>query len=211
MEQDGTADILSCPKVTTQSGYEALIRVTEIHRYPQDWDVETGQRTAPVVKPQDWEDFDLGVVLRVTPEVDTETNTIKLELNPEIRKFKGFDSYYVAQNSYDQGSSEAFQKGGDDSLLFAEMPFFETRSVQTRVTVADGSTVMMGGLVDEVTETFRDQIPILGDIPYIGRLFRTEGSRSSKRNLVIFVKATQVDEKGMTRIQREQARKAVAQ
>jgi general secretion pathway protein D len=88
------------------------------------------------------------------------------------------------------------------------MPFFETRSVQTRVTVADGSTVMMGGLVDETTETFRDQIPILGDIPYIGRLFRTEGSRSSKKNLVIFVKATQVDEKGMTRIDREMARKA---
>ncbi len=211
MEQNGTADILSCPKVTTQSGYEAVIRVTEIHRYPQDWDVETGQRTAPVVKPQDWEDFDLGVVLRVTPEVDTETNTIKLELNPEIRKFKGFDSYYVAQNSYDAGTSDSFQKGGDDSLLFADMPFFETRSVQTRVTVADGSTVMMGGLVDETTETFRDQVPILGDIPFVGRLFRTEGTRSAKKNLVIFVKATQVDEKGMTRLDREMARKAVAQ
>jgi general secretion pathway protein D len=211
MEQNGTADILSAPKVTTQSGYEAVIRVTEIHRYPQDWDVETGQRTAPVVKPQDWEDFDLGVVLRVTPEVDTESNTIKLELNPEIRKFKGFDSYYVAQNSYDAGTSDFFVKGGDDSLLFAEMAYFETRSVQTRVTVADGSTVMMGGLVDETTETFRDQVPILGDIPYLGRLFRTEGTRSQKKNLVIFVKATQVDEKGMTRVDREMARKAVTQ
>ncbi|MBN2163008.1 MAG: hypothetical protein JXR25_00870 [Pontiellaceae bacterium] len=210
MEQNGTADILSCPKVTTQSGYEAVIRVTEIHRYPQDWDVETGQRTAPVVKPQDWEDFDLGVVLRVTPEVDTENNTIKLELNPEIRTFKGFDGYHVADNAYDAGTTYNEEVRGDGTELFAEMPFFETRSVQTRVTVADGSTVMMGGLVDETTETFRDQVPILGDIPYIGRLFRTEGSRSSKKNLVIFVKATQVDEMGMTRVDREMARKAAA-
>ena len=208
LEQNGTADVLSSPKVTTQSGYEAVIRVTEIHRYPQDWDVETGQRTAPVVKPQDWEDFDLGVVLRVTPEVDPESNTIKLEIAPEIRKFLGFDEYYVAQNSYDAGTSEAFQKGGDDSLLFALMPFFETRSVQTRVTVADGNTVMMGGLVDERVETFRDQVPILGDLPYIGRLFRTEGSRSVKKNLVIYIKATQVDERGMTREDREIAGRA---
>jgi len=208
LEQNGTADVLSSPKVTTQSGYEAVIRVTEIHRYPQDWDVETGQRTAPVVKPQDWEDFDLGVVLRVTPEVDPESNTIKLEIAPEIRKFLGFDSYYVAQNSYDAGTGEAFRKGGDDSLLFADMPFFEVRSVQTRVTVADGNTVMMGGLVDERVETFRDQVPILGDIPYVGRLFRTEGSRTVKKNLVIYIKATQVDERGMTRVDREIASRA---
>jgi general secretion pathway protein D len=211
MEQNGTADILSCPKVTTQSGREATIRVTEIHRYPQSWSVDTGQRTAPVVTPEDWEDFDLGVVLRVTPEVDAESNTIKLEMTPEIRAFKGFDSYYVAQNSYDSGTSDTVVKGGDDSLLYADMPFFETRSVDTRVTVADGSTVMMGGLINEETETFRDQVPILGDIPYIGRLFRTEGSRSSKQNLVIFVKATQVDEKGMTREDRAMARKAIGQ
>jgi general secretion pathway protein D len=211
MEQNGTADVLATPKVTTQSGYEAVIRVTEIHRYPQDWDVETGQRTAPVVKPQDWEDFDLGVVLRVTPEVDPESNTIKLELAPEIRKFLGYDEYYVAQNSYDAGTSEAFVRGGDNSLLFALMPFFEIRSVQTRVTVADGNTVMMGGLVDERVETFRDQVPILGDLPYIGRLFRTEGSRSVKKNLVIYVTATQVDERGLTRADREIASNAAAE
>jgi general secretion pathway protein D len=208
MEQNGTADVLSTPKVTTQSGYEAVIRVTEIHRYPQDWDVETGQRTAPVVKPQDWEDFDLGVVLRVTPEVDPESNTIKLEIAPEIRKFLGFDRYFVAQNSYDGGTTDFVVPAGDGSNLFALMPFFEIRSVQTRVTVADGNTVMMGGLVDERVETFRDQVPILGDLPYIGRLFRTEGSRSVKKNLVIYVKATQVDERGMTREDREIAGRA---
>ena len=57
MEQEGTADVLSAPKVTTKSGNEAVIRVVEVHRYPQDYDVETGQRTAPVVKPHDWEDI----------------------------------------------------------------------------------------------------------------------------------------------------------
>ncbi|MCK4563920.1 MAG: hypothetical protein KAU94_04530 [Verrucomicrobia bacterium] len=210
MEQEGTADVLSAPKVTTKSGNEAIIRIVEVHRYPQDYDVETGQRTAPVVKPQDWEDFDLGVSLKVTPVVDSDSNTIDLDLMPEITKFKGFDLYVVGYNAYDAGGNNDFAPGGDGSTLFAKMPFFEKRSVQTQVTIADGNTVLMGGLVDERTETFRDQIPFLGDIPYLGRLFRTEGSRNSKKNLVIYVKATQVDDHGMTQADREMARQVTA-
>ncbi len=210
MEQEGTADVLSAPKVTTKSGNEAVIRVVEVHRYPQDYDVETGQRTAPVVKPQDWEDYDLGVVLKVTPVVDSENNTIDLDLQPEIKSFTGFEFYKVGDSVYDSSGNNASEPVfvGPGDALYASMPYFEVRSIQTQVTIADGSTVMMGGLVDERTETFRDQVPFLGDIPYIGRLFRTEGSRTAKKNLIIYVKATQVDDKGMTRAKREALRQA---
>ncbi|MEE9369713.1 MAG: hypothetical protein V3V05_12755 [Pontiella sp.] len=208
MEQEGTADVLSAPKVTTKSGNEAIIRVVEVHRYPQDYDVETGQRTAPVVKPQDWEDYDLGVVLKVTPVVDAESNTIDLDLQPEINKFKGYDSYVAGYNAYESGGNNSSEVFGNSAPLLILMPYFETRSVQTQVTIADGSTVVMGGLVDERTETFRDQVPFLGDIPYLGRLFRSEGSRTQKKNLVISVKATQVDDRGLTRAERELRRQA---
>ena len=203
MEQEGTADVLSAPKVTTKSGNEAVIRVVEVHRYPQDYDVETGQRTAPVVKPQDWEEYDLGVVLKVTPVVDVESNTIDLDLQPEITKFLGYDSYLVGINAYESGGNNVSQLFGNSEELIARMPYFEKRSIQTQVTISDGSTVVMGGLVDERTETFRDQVPFLGDLPYIGRFFRSEGSRNQKKNLVITVKATQVDDRGMTREERE--------
>jgi general secretion pathway protein D len=206
MEQQGTADVLSSPKVTTKSGNEALIRIAETHRYPQDYEVVTGQRTAPVVQPQDWEDFDMGVSLKVTPVVDTESGTIDLELYPQIMQFKGYDPYIVGYNAYDAGGNNSSAPGGDGSTLFAQMPYFNLRSAQTQVTIADGSTVVMGGLVDERTETFRDQVPIIGDIPYLGRLFRTEGSRNVKKNLTIFVKTTQIDARGMTRLERELAR-----
>lgn len=208
MEQEGTADVLSQPMVTTKSGNEAVIRVVEVHRYPQDYDVETGQRTSPVVKPQDWEDYDLGVVLKVTPVVDAESNTIDLDLQPEINKFMGYDEYKVGSNAYESGGNNTSELFGDGSALIAKMPYFETRAIQTQVTIADGSTVIMGGLVDERTETFRDQVPFLGDIPYLGRLFRTEGSRTAKKNLIISVKATQVDDKGMSRAERELQRSA---
>ena len=205
MEQEGTADVLSAPRVTTKSGAEAIIRVAETHRYPQDYDVETGQRTAPIVKPQDWEDFDLGVSLKVTPIVDTEGDTIDLDLQPEIVSFKGYDDYIVGYNTQTPRTPIP-EYDPTDTELVAKMAYFERRLVNTQVTIADGHTVVMGGLVDERTETFRDQIPFLGNIPYLGRLFRTEGSRSAKKNLTIFVKATQVDVNGMTSSERELAR-----
>ncbi len=212
MEQEGSADILSAPKITTKSGNEAIIRVVEVHRYPQDWDVETGQKTAPVIKPQDWEDFDLGIVLKVTPMVNAESNTIDLDLQPEITKFRGFDEYKVGSNAYDVSgnTSTTLAIVGDNAPLIVKMPFFELRSIQTQVTLADGNTIMMGGLVSERTETFRDQVPFLGDIPYLGRLFRTEGSRTQKRNLTILVKAQQVDDRGMSQDDRDTVREATA-
>ncbi|MDZ8117964.1 type II secretion system protein GspD [Pontiella agarivorans] len=208
MEQEGTADVLHAPKVTTKSGSPAVIRVVEVHRYPQDYDVETGQRTAPVVKPQDWEDYDLGVVLNVTPVVDAEASTIDLDLQPEIKKFVGFDNYTAGYNAYESGDSNNTEIFGNSAPLLIQMPYFETRAIETQVTVADGETIVMGGLVSEETDTFRDQVPFLGDIPYIGRLFRSEGSRTTKKNLVISVKATMVDDKGLTREQRELQRQA---
>ncbi len=206
LEQEGTADVLSCPSVTTVNGELATIRVVELHRYPQDFDVETGQRTAPVVKPQDWEDFDLGVSLSVTPEIK-DNGTITMELEPKIVKFKGFDRYAVAYNSYvdENSTSETL---GDSGALYAEVPYFEVRSVATKVTVADSYTVVMGGLIDERTETYRDQIPILGDIPYLGKLFRHEGTRSEKKNLVIYIKPTQVDVRGLTLAESKRALQA---
>jgi len=142
--------------------------------------------------------------------VDAESNTIDLDLEPEIKKFKGFDAYKVGINAYESGGNDSATIFGDSSDLTAIMPYFEVRSVQTQVTIADGNTVLMGGLVDERTETFRDQVPFLGDIPYVGRLFRTEGTRNVKKNLVIYVKATQVDDRGMSRADREAQRQVSA-
>ena len=80
--------------------------------------------------------------------------------------------------------------------LNGSLPYYRLREMTTQVTVADGSTVGMGGLIYEKLETFKDKVPVLGSIPLIGRIFRSEGERSIKRNLMIFVTATQVDVNG---------------
>ncbi|MBI9019753.1 MAG: hypothetical protein JEZ10_00650 [Verrucomicrobia bacterium] len=76
------------------------------------------------------------------------------------------------------------------------LPYFRVREIDTEVVVADGSTVGLGGLIYDRLETYKDKVPVLGSIPLLGRLFRSEGERSIKRNLMIFVSATQVDSNG---------------
>jgi type II secretory pathway component GspD/PulD (secretin) len=77
-----------------------------------------------------------------------------------------------------------------------QLPYFRVREIKTTVVVADGCTVGLGGLIYDRLETYKDKIPVLGSIPLIGRLFRSEGERSIKRNLMIFVSAGQVSNDG---------------
>jgi type II secretory pathway component GspD/PulD (secretin) len=80
--------------------------------------------------------------------------------------------------------------------LNGNLPYFRLREMKTQVTVADGSTVGMGGLIYDKLETYKDKVPVLGSLPLIGRFFRSEGEKSVKRNLMIFVTATEVDVNG---------------
>jgi general secretion pathway protein D len=68
-------------------------------------------------------------------------------------------------------------------------PIFSARKVTTSVSVWDGQTVVLGGLMREDVQKTEDRTPIIGDIPIVGRLFRTNVDQHIKRNLVIFVTA----------------------
>ena len=71
----------------------------------------------------------------------------------------------------------------------SNQPIFSTRKVTTSVTVFDGGTIMLGGLMRDDVQKVEDKVPILGDIPILGRLFRSSVDQHLKRNLVIFVSA----------------------
>ena len=68
-----------------------------------------------------------------------------------------------------------------------EQPFFHVRSIDSKVSITPGSTVVMGGLITEARKAMDDKVPFLGDLPFIGRLFRSHAEKTTKRNLLIFV------------------------
>ena len=76
------------------------------------------------------------------------------------------------------------------------MPIFATRRVTTQVTIWDGQTVAIGGLIREDVQDIEDKVPLLGDLPAVGRLFRSSVELHLKRNLTVFVTARIKDPAG---------------
>ena len=216
LERTAGSDLLSAPKVLTKSGETASIHIGEVHWYPTSFDVAIERYAQPSLVPIDYTEEKTGVLLEVTPELDPESGTIHMKLAPEIRELAGFDEQHVG-TIWPIFGDETVNLGGSSSTgadvvkfltrreenrtihadrLIARRPVFKTRKLTTSVTIEDGSTIAMGGLIQERLETFTDSVPILGKIPLIGRFFRSEGERSTKKNLLIFVTANHVNAAG---------------
>jgi general secretion pathway protein D len=76
------------------------------------------------------------------------------------------------------------------------LPRFTVRQVVSTVNVWDGQTVVLGGLLSETVTTLKDQVPVLGDLPLVGRLFRNESKTTAKKNLLVFVTPMLIDPAG---------------
>jgi general secretion pathway protein D len=193
------SDLMSAPKVTVLSGKEANIVVAQELRYPTSYgDIEstvssgggggeTGGSAAVSITagtPQDFTTRNVGVEMSVTPNVESD-DTISLILKPRVTEFEGFVEY---------GGPSIALSGSTTAVVPAGFyqPIFSTREITTEVTIYDGATVVMGGLTRDEVRSVNDKVPFLGDIPGLGRLFRSEGETRQKRNLLIFVTANLV-------------------
>jgi general secretion pathway protein D len=194
--QTGT-DLMSAPKVTVLSGNPANIVIAQELRYPQSYGevqsqvgtASNGGGAAGVTitpgTPQEFTTRNVGVELKVTPTVEEDDYSISLDLNPRVTEFEGFVEY----------GGQAVAISGNTTVTLPSgfyQPIFSTREVTTKVTIWDGATMVMGGLTREEVKKVNDKVPILGDIPFLGRAFRSKGETSSKRNLLIFVTANLV-------------------
>ncbi len=226
LSQRSDTDLLSAPKVVTKSGQEATIKVVTIYRYPQDYDVTiqstssgstssvSGSTTGgsdgkilPMVEPQNFETQEVGVILTVTPELSPE-GFINLQLLPKVISEPTWKDYgmRVPMSSVMSSTAQtlAMASGNEDMQWFnvpMEQPFFKERSIDTHVTLYNGSTIVMGGLITEERKSMEDKIPFLGDIPFLGRFFRSRSEWSNKRNLLLFVTARLVDPNGRQIVQ----------
>jgi type II secretory pathway component GspD/PulD (secretin) len=195
LDQSSGADVLSAPRIVTKSGEEATIRVGERHYFPEVYEADTDQATMLTIAYQDFTEKLLGIELVVTPEVDGDQ--ITLALNPRIIELTGWRNYQLAPaNSIYNHRQNLINTKYTHGPVVARLPIFKKREIQTEVRISDGSTIGMGGLISEKIESFEDKVPVLGSLPLIGRLFRNEGERAVKRNLLMFVTAKIVEPTG---------------
>src|SRR5438132_3484403 len=209
LNQKKGIDLLSAPKVTTKSGQRAIIEVVREFRYPRTYTqpqvpsigttTTSGSQVVPVVvtptTPQEWETRNTGVTLEVEPVVGGDGNTIDLNLVPQVVEFEGFINYGSPINAIGVNTIGGVLSTSVPIELTANVinqPVFSTRKVTTSVSVADGQTVVLGGLMRQDVQKTEDKVPIIGDIPLIGRAFRSNVEQHNKKNLIIFVTARQI-------------------
>jgi general secretion pathway protein D len=214
LNQKKGVDLLSAPKVTTKSGQRAVIEIVREFRYPTTFtqpqvpSISSSTTTVvngvvPVVvtptTPQTFETRNTGVTLEVEPVVGPDGVTIDLNLVPQVVEFEGFINYGSPINAV--GVNTVAGISVSSPVLLTEnvinQPVFSTRKVTTNVSVWDGQTVVLGGLMREDVQKTEDKTPIIGDIPLVGRLFRTNVDQHIKRNLIIFVTARLVTPGGL--------------
>jgi general secretion pathway protein D len=218
LDQKKGVDLLSAPRVTTKSGNRAVIEIIREFRYPIEFEQPqipqtfggtgggglgtTNINSFPVTPttPTTFETRNTGVTLEVEPVIGPDGASIDMQLAPQVVEFEGFINYgSPIQTTTPTFNAAGFQIGSTTNIItpnIINQPIFSTRKVSTNVTVFDGATVVLGGLIREDIQKVEDKTPIVGDIPLLGRLFRSNVDQHIKRNLVIFVTARIINAEG---------------
>ena len=218
LAQKRGTDIMTAPSVLARSGETATIEIIREFIYPTEYEppelpnsvgggggfggggvggVGGGTNSFPVTPatPTAFETTNTGVTLEIQPTIGANDFVIDLRFAPQIIEFEGFINYGSPITS---PTTDLF--GNPVNITITEnrieMPVFSVRRVNTGLTIYDGHTVAVGGLISEDVQQVEDKVPIFGDLPLIGRLFQSHSENHIKSNLIIFVTAQIIDAAG---------------
>ncbi len=211
LSQKTGTDIKVRPEVMTLPGQNASIESIIEFPYPEDYDppqlpnsTNGGSTAVTPATPSSFETRNLGVSLEVLPQVGADRRIIEVAVNPVITDFEGFVNYGTPIGGSSSTSvvnavagtvttNGAFGEITPNAIL---KPLFRTIRGKTSLQILDGQTIVMGGLVSETRNQVNDKVPILGDLPLIGRIFRNDGVSVEKRSLLIFITVELLDPAG---------------
>jgi type IV pilus assembly protein PilQ len=171
LKTQNNTKIVSNPTIVTLNNTEAFLNIGQEFPVPSyTYNSERGsfEVSGFTYKP-------IGIILKVTPQVNAR-GVIKMTLEPEVSQQNGSTSFGGA--------------GG------AQIPIIATRKAKTQVSLKDGYTMGIGGLITTSTDHGGTKVPVLGDIPLLGRLFSSKNTNDVSTNLLIFITAKTVSADG---------------
>lgn len=168
--QDNGSDIIATPRAVTSDNHPATLSVARA--LPIFKVTQGGTQSGPTV---DVTYTNIGVSLTVTPRISA-NNNIGLTVVPEVSNV--------------EDTKDIQEMGG----FVNTANIYDIRKIETRVLIPSGNTLVMGGLISDNLTTQNTKVPILGDIPGVGLAFRSSSKSREKRNLIIFVTPTIVQE-----------------
>ncbi|MEX0324765.1 MAG: secretin N-terminal domain-containing protein [Puniceicoccaceae bacterium] len=173
LESNTDIELVSNPTVVTMNNSPARINIGEEYPIPAyTYNDERG-----TFEVSNFEYKNIGINMQVTPQINS-AGFINLNIEPEISSRTG-----------------EVQFGGASG---ATIPIITTRKTLSTVTIKSGYTLAIGGLIEKVTGQGESKVPVLGDIPYLGRLFSSENNSTDRRNLIVFITAKILSASGAT-------------
>ena len=163
LQNSGDANVLSTPNLMTLDNEEAKIVIGNNVPFVTGSYANTGGNSGTVNPFQTVERKDVGLMLRVRPQIN-ENGTVKLAIYQEVSKID------------------------DATLKNPNGPTTSKRSIESNVLVEDGSIIVLGGLLEDSYAQGEDKVPLLGDVPILGNLFRSENRSRKKTNLMVFLR-----------------------
>lgn len=168
LQESSSTNILSTPNLLTMDNHTASISVGQNVPFATGSYASTGGGGSQPTNPfRTIERRDVGILLEVTPHVNA-GDSIVMDISQEISSLSNLNS----------------QDG----------PITNQRRVETQVLAANGETIVLGGLIEEEVQSSEQRVPFLGDIPVLGHLFRNQTNNVSKTNLLIFIRATVMED-----------------
>ncbi|HEY8962685.1 MAG TPA: Amuc_1098 family type IV pilus outer membrane protein [Luteolibacter sp.] len=205
LNQKKGVDLMAQPSVVTRSGQAATVSVVREFIYPTEYEPpelpnrffsgSDGSFPVTPATPTAFEKRDVGIILEVMPTVSADKRFVEIELNPSLTDFDGFVNFGSPINTI--GPDEDGELGRREITRNAIlMPVFSAQRVKTNLTVADGSTVVIGGMIQEKIENVEDKTPLLGDLPVVGRLFQSKAVAPVKKAVIFLVNVQLLDPSG---------------
>lgn len=192
LEQTGESQTLSAPRLTVLNNRPSSIQDGKVQYYYEEYQVRqtvqqyyTTSSWVPQGKPTK---ITSGAELNVLASVSGDGKHIILALNPRVNTDVQLVSYATLTDSGPGGTNQ--------SAFDIKLPQYRTQELSTRVVVSSGETVVMGGVLERERTTMVEAVPILGNIPVLGALFRRRTEVDKPRYLLIFVTATVLTESG---------------
>lgn len=173
LQSNTKAKIVSNPTIVTINNQEAQISVGRQYPIPS----YTYNQERGTYEISGFEYRDIGIILKVTPQVNN-AGLINLKVDPEVSDFN---------------PDENVEFGGASA---AEIPVIRIKKTTTQVAIKDGYTMGLGGLISTSESNGGSKVPLMGDIPGLGRLFRSKSKSAIANNLIVFITAKTLSPEG---------------
>lgn len=178
LETQGDVQVLSSPRVTATNNQKAVIKVGNDEYFVTDVSSQNTitSTTTSLVPDIELTPFFSGIALDVTPQID-ENQSILLHVHPSVIETQ---------------EQEKIVTLNEENIV---LPLAQStiRESDTIIKAMSGEIVVIGGLMQSITEDLYSQTPILGDLPFLGNLFRSKSQREMKKELIILIKPTIVE------------------